>query len=50
VTVGFLLCLAASAFGIVFGILAQSLPLLLLHVSLIFVNARGFQRWQTSLA
>jgi hypothetical protein len=43
---GFLLCVAASAFGIVFGALAQSLPLLLLHVTLLGVNLRGFQKWQ----
>jgi hypothetical protein len=47
---GFLLCMAASAFGIVFGALAQSLPLLLLHVILLFVNLRGFQKWQVRLA
>ena len=38
---GFLLCMAASSLGIVFGALAQSLPLLLLHVILLFVNLRG---------
>ena len=43
---GFLLCVAASAFGIVFGALAQSLPLLLLHVTLLGVNLQGFQKWQ----
>jgi hypothetical protein len=47
---GFLLCMAASAFGIVFGALAQSLPLLLLHLTLLFVNLRGFQKWQLRLA
>jgi hypothetical protein len=47
---GFLLCMAASAFGIVFGALAQSLPLLLLHVTLLFVNLRGFQKWQVRIA
>jgi hypothetical protein len=47
---GFLLCLAASAFGIVFAALAQSLPLILLHAILLFVNLRGFFRWQASVA
>ena len=47
---GFLLCMAASAFGIVFGALAQSLPLLLLHVILLVVNLRGFRKWQVRLA
>jgi hypothetical protein len=47
---GFLLCIAASAFGIVFGALAQSLPLLLLHVILLAVNLRGFQKWQLQVA
>jgi hypothetical protein len=47
---GFLLCMAASAFGIVFGALAQSLPLLVLHVILLLVNLRGFKRWQLRLA
>jgi hypothetical protein len=45
-----LLCLVASAFGIVFGALAMSAPLLLLHVILLFVNLRGFLRWQVSVA
>jgi hypothetical protein len=47
---GFLLCMAASAFGIVFGALAQSAPLLLLHVILLFVNLRGFRQWQVGMA
>jgi hypothetical protein len=47
---GFLLCLVASAFGIVFGALAQSAPLLLLHVILLFVNLRGFLKGQIRLA
>jgi hypothetical protein len=47
---GFLLCMTASAFGIVFGALAQSLPLLLLHAILLFVNLRGFQKWQLRVA
>jgi hypothetical protein len=47
---GFILCIAASAFGIVFGALAQSLPLVLLHATLIVVNLRGYRRWQVSLA
>ena len=47
---GFLLCLVASAFGIVFAALALSLPLMLLHVILLFVNLRGFFRWQVSVA
>jgi hypothetical protein len=42
--------MGASAFGIVFGALAQSLPLLLLHVILLVVNLRGFQKWQIRLA
>ena len=47
---GFLLCLVASAFGIVFAALALSLPLMLLHVILLFVNLRGLFRWQVSVA
>jgi hypothetical protein len=47
---GFLLCFVASAFGIVFGALAQSVPLLLLHVILLFVNLRGFLRWKAQVA
>jgi hypothetical protein len=47
---GFLFCLVASAFGIVFAALAQSAPLLLLHVILLFVNLRGFLKWQVRLA
>jgi hypothetical protein len=47
---GFLLCFVASAFGIVFGALALSVPLVLLHVTLLFVNLRGFLRWQTQIA
>jgi hypothetical protein len=42
--------MAASSFGIVFGALAQSLPLLLLHVILLLVNLRRFQKWQVRLA
>jgi hypothetical protein len=47
---GFLLCMAASACGIVFGALAQSLPLVLVHLILLFVNLRGFQKWQAQIA
>jgi nicotinamide riboside transporter PnuC len=47
---GFLLCLVASAFGIAFAALALSAPLLLLHVILLFVNLRGFFKWQAGLA
>jgi hypothetical protein len=41
--------MAASALGIVFATLAQSLPLLSLHLAPLFANRRGFPKWQARL-
>ena len=44
---GFLLYLGASSSAIVFAILAKSPPIIVTNIVMIFINLRGFLRWNS---
>ncbi len=44
--IGFVLYLVATASGVVFAILAKSLPLIVTNIIMFIMNLRGFLLWK----